>query len=264
MVIRRRGNKTKLADNISAYFPKHSIYFEPFFGAGGMFFNLNPKAQYNYLNDLDNEIFNLFEVMREEPQRLYDLLELMPLHNGLFKKILKDKRTNKQLGNITKAANFLYLSNYSLYGSGETLVFRTGNSKQILLTKYKQTIDMLLKGNIFFNNINATDFIKTWSFRTDKDASDTFIYCDPPYINTGNRYSTAKWTLNNLTDLVDTMNSRNLRYAISEFSTPITMDFAKNNDLSIIEIGERRNIKSVATEILMVNYQTTNELSLWN
>ena len=34
------------------------IYIEPFFGAGGMFFNKR-KAKYNVLNDLDSEIFNL-------------------------------------------------------------------------------------------------------------------------------------------------------------------------------------------------------------
>ena len=53
--MRRLGNKTKIAQDIQKYFPKHNLYVEPFFGAGGMFFN-KPKAKYNVLNDLDVDV----------------------------------------------------------------------------------------------------------------------------------------------------------------------------------------------------------------
>lgn len=35
------GNKKALADKIIKYFPQHETYIEPFFGAGGIFFNKN-------------------------------------------------------------------------------------------------------------------------------------------------------------------------------------------------------------------------------
>ena len=35
MILRRLGNKKKLAHKIIEYFPDHKIYIEPFFGAGG-------------------------------------------------------------------------------------------------------------------------------------------------------------------------------------------------------------------------------------
>ena len=44
MILRRLGNKKKIAKEIQKYFPEHKIYIEPFFGAGGMFFN-KPKAK---------------------------------------------------------------------------------------------------------------------------------------------------------------------------------------------------------------------------
>ena len=62
MILRRLGNKSKLAVKIQQYFPKHKLYIEPFFGAGGMFFH-KPKAKYNILNDLDSDVFNLFQVV---------------------------------------------------------------------------------------------------------------------------------------------------------------------------------------------------------
>lgn len=52
MILRRLGNKQAIAHKIIPYFPPHKIYIEPFFGAGGMFFN-KPKAKYNIVNDLD-------------------------------------------------------------------------------------------------------------------------------------------------------------------------------------------------------------------
>ena len=67
MILRRLGNKKKIAKKIQAYFPPHKIYIEPFFGAGGMFFN-KPKAKYNIVNDLDSDVFNLFQC-RYEPKR---------------------------------------------------------------------------------------------------------------------------------------------------------------------------------------------------
>ena len=57
MLIRRRGNKSKLAEKIIENFPPHEIYIEPFFGAGGLFFN-KPLAKFNILNDLDKNVIN--------------------------------------------------------------------------------------------------------------------------------------------------------------------------------------------------------------
>lgn len=62
MILRRLGNKKKIAQEIQKHFPPHKIYIEPFFGAGGMFFN-KPKAKYNIVNDLDSDVFNLFQVV---------------------------------------------------------------------------------------------------------------------------------------------------------------------------------------------------------
>ena len=72
MILRRLGNKKKIAKEIQKYFPPHKIYIEPFFGAGGMFFN-KPKAKYNIVNDLDSDVFNLFQVVMNQ---LYVVMNL--------------------------------------------------------------------------------------------------------------------------------------------------------------------------------------------
>ena len=84
MILRRLGNKKKIAKEIQAHFPPHKIYIEPFFGAGGMFFN-KPKVKHNFLNDLDSDVFNLFQVVCDRKEEFMQMFENMPVHNDLFK-----------------------------------------------------------------------------------------------------------------------------------------------------------------------------------
>ena len=83
MILRRLGNKNKIAKEIQKHFPPHKIYIEPFFGAGGMFFN-KPKAKYNIVNDMDSDVFNLFQVVMNQKEELLNYLELMPYDQNLF------------------------------------------------------------------------------------------------------------------------------------------------------------------------------------
>ena len=83
MILRRLGNKSKIAYKIQKYFPAHEIYIEPFFGAGGMFFN-KPKAQHNIMNDLDSDVFNLFDIIVNRKNDFLELLELTPYSSDLF------------------------------------------------------------------------------------------------------------------------------------------------------------------------------------
>ena len=76
-MLRRRGNKSKIAHKIQEYLPVHNIYIELFFGAGGMFFN-KQRAQYNFLNDLDNDVYNLFAVLKNNHDELYEKIKNTP------------------------------------------------------------------------------------------------------------------------------------------------------------------------------------------
>ncbi len=52
------GQKWGIADKIISYFPKHQAYFEPFFGAGSVFFS-KPRVRMEVINDLDGDVVNL-------------------------------------------------------------------------------------------------------------------------------------------------------------------------------------------------------------
>ena len=83
MLLRRLGNKSKISMKIQSYFPPHKIYIEPFFGAGGMLFNKS-KSKYNIVNDLDSEVFNLYQVVKNKHKELKEAFDLMPISSDLF------------------------------------------------------------------------------------------------------------------------------------------------------------------------------------
>ena len=63
-MLRRVGNKARIAHKIVPLFPPHTHYIELFFGAGGLYFN-KPPAKYNFCNDLDSEVFNFWQVYKD-------------------------------------------------------------------------------------------------------------------------------------------------------------------------------------------------------
>lgn len=79
-IIRYPGSKWGIADWIISHFPEdyeRLVYLEPFVGSGAVFFNKRPGAV-ETINDLDGDIVNLFQVLREMPEELKRVLALTP------------------------------------------------------------------------------------------------------------------------------------------------------------------------------------------
>ena len=130
MAISRIGSKSRIADKITPHFPEHSTYVELFFGAGGLFFN-KKRAKYNILNDLDDDVFNYWQVLQNNKDELLDMLEMMPISETLMKYWSKNKESDP----IKKALRFLFLSNFGLMGKPETLRFEPSNQKKVIIEK---------------------------------------------------------------------------------------------------------------------------------
>lgn len=62
-VLRYHGGKWKLGPWIIGYFPPHRVYVEPFGGAASVLMQ-KPRAESEIYNDLDDEVVNVFQVLR--------------------------------------------------------------------------------------------------------------------------------------------------------------------------------------------------------
>ena len=255
MILRRLGNKSKIAMSIQKHFPQHDIYVEPFFGAGGMFFN-KPKAKYNIVNDIDSEVFNLFQVVVNKKEELKELFYKMPIHQDL----LEYWKTKTETDDVKKAVRFLFLSNCTFLGTGSQIRLTTQDDKLNVYDNIQKTFDYIF--DVTFSNSDFRKFIKNISYRHgDQDKERTFFYCDPPYLATIDNYSHS-FTQQDSIDLFDALEATGCKFAMSEFNNETIIDEATKRGLNIITVGERRNLKNVRTEILVTNYK--NPMSLFD
>ena len=169
------GSKWSLANWIISYFPRHHSYLEPFFGSGAVLFN-KPRSNIETVNDLDNNVVNLFECIRENPQKLAQMLYMTPyareVYESAFKEISEDK--------FEAALNF-YIR---LRTNGEKVGWK--NDVQGRERSYASQDWCNLPGKIMqaaerlrgvqIENRPAVELIERFNFKN------VLIYCDPPYM----------------------------------------------------------------------------------
>lgn len=75
--LRYPGAKWSLAPAITARFPTHYHYLEPFFGSGAVYFT-KPPSPHEIINDADGRVVNFFRVLRNHTDDLVWALETTP------------------------------------------------------------------------------------------------------------------------------------------------------------------------------------------
>lgn len=262
------GTKTKLAQEVIKHFPPHDIYIENFFGAGGVFFN-KPLAKYNFLNDNCKPLIELFETAINKGEELLEALEHSPYSQRLFnhfRDTSPDTCEFMKNDDVLRAVRFLYLSNYSFLGTGEMMKIGIENNKQTLLKNLKEFLGSDYIKNTTFTSQDFRKFFDVVSFRHESDKQRSFLYSDPPYLETGNMYGEdfeeIKWKEQDVLDLFEANIKSDVKFAISEFNHPFILETAKKHNLNIIEIGERHNLGNRKTEILITNYECEDLFSM--
>jgi DNA adenine methylase len=242
----RIGKKQRLAKKIIPYFPEHKIYIEPFFGAGGLFFN-KPKAKYNFINDYNEDVYNLFMVLKNRNKEFLESFNNLPIHQSIFNYWNKIQETDP----IQKALRFVLLSNFSYLGQSNTFCLIPRDIKSIAINKIP-TVKELLQ-NVVLSCFDFESFLKNIIMENDIIKSESFIYADPPYANRSNNYD-LNWEINDTARLFLVLSKMNIKFAISELESEFTLYLANSFNLNIIVIGDVRSLSSTRKEILITNY----------
>jgi DNA adenine methylase len=119
------GSKLRLSARIAPLLPPHEAWLEAFCGSAAVTLNKAP-APIEIINDLDDQIINLFCVLREQPHELCRVLALTPYARREF----ESARTKALSDNpLEKARRFLVASMMTVNGtSGSALTNNSGFS----------------------------------------------------------------------------------------------------------------------------------------
>lgn len=173
--ISRMGGKSRLRKEIISMIPNHVCYVEPFFGAGWVYWG-KEVSEVEVINDKEQELINLFRIIKEHPEELERILRYEFVSRDKF-----DFYKNINIENLTdiqRVARYLYIVSNSFASKGVSFGYAALKkpSQKIFLEDLKVLRDRLK--NTYVENKDVLDIIKRY------DRENTFFFCDPPYYKT--------------------------------------------------------------------------------
>lgn len=179
--INRVGGKAYLSQWLCSFLPEHTLYCEPFAGGAKLLFSKKP-SKIEILNDIDNNLVNLYRVIQnnEKRHKLVDILNETPYSRSIFQSWKYGDKT--ALDDIEKVARYFFLCKASFAGDVERGGFAvpskaTGRNPAMT---YQKSIDALehiakrLKG-VTIECLDYQECIRRY------DSPESLFYIDCPY-----------------------------------------------------------------------------------
>lgn len=240
----RIGGKSKIADELINMFPDpdtYKTYVEPFIGAGNILFR-KPiyEHQHEVINDLDDDIFIIFEGMKKEGIIIEALKPVAYPTKEEWKEIKKDKHWSKQL--------ICYKSSFLGRGEHWSTPERKGGKnrppvKTIMTnTKFNIIQERLKDVNILHKDYN--DVIDEYN------EPDTFFYLDPPYENSKDYTNSVKPQ-----DVYDAVSKIKGKFMLSYNDSNNVRNLFKEYKIEEIKtVYNNLTAKREKTELVITNY----------
>jgi len=186
--LRYFGGKFRIAPWILSHFPAHEVYVEPFGGGAGVLLRKMP-SEIEVYNDLDGDVVNFFQVLRERPEDLIRAIDLTPWSRDEFFTSLQ------ACDDPLERARRLYVRSWQ--GIGGKLYHRTGwrldkNTRRgCPMVDDWSKIEYLWEvasrwKEIYLEHDDACRVIEKL------DSSETLVYLDPPYLSSTRNISWAR------------------------------------------------------------------------
>ena len=118
-VDKKEDTEDGIADWIIEEMPAHHSYVEPFFGSGAVFFN-KPLSNIETINDLDGEVVNFFEIIRDMPEKLAAKIYMTPYARVVYENVYKEF-CNYNQSKLDRALKFCIKKAFAWY---EELIFQ--------------------------------------------------------------------------------------------------------------------------------------------
>ena len=250
------GGKQKLISAIFPLIPEHDIYCEPFMGGGAVFIP-KPKSKSEIVNDLDGMISIFYRVLQNDFEALRKRVNATLYDRTIHKYAWFIKKYAHLYTDVDIAWAFFTLSSLGFSGTLDSFGCYTLGNKAKTHENKKQLFTIDLKKRfegVQIENTDAVELIKR------RDTIKTFFYCDPPYIDTCQPYSTD-YSREAYITLLETLSTLKGQFLLSSFPSEVLDEYIKKNgwySKEIVQVksasrnkdGSRKN----KTEVLTANY----------
>lgn len=182
-MLRYYGSKWNLAPFIAELFVDHRVYVEPYLGSAAVFMT-KERVKFEVLNDLDDEIVNLFKVIRTRREELAGVVRLTPYSETevrLAGETLGDGDVG--LDPVERARRFLVVSHQARRRQvgGLSYSVSTGPTARDNVSLWKKVPDNVRPVCERFRdadvrNRDAIEVVRENAY------DDTLVYADPPYV----------------------------------------------------------------------------------
>lgn len=265
------GGKTQLLKELNEIKPDNfKNYLEPFVGGGAFLLNLEPKKA--IINDINKELINAFQVIKNNKEELINELDKMVKEHNKFNKefYLKIRRYDSIYNDVQKAARFIYLNKTcfnGLYRENSKGQFNVPfNGKDKIDLNLLAPIDNINEINKFLNN-NLID-IKNEDYKNiiKQAKKNDFLFVDPPY-DKEDKFSFTKYNKNdfNEQDQIELANElkkahkKGVKWIITNHNTTLINELYKTFNKKEITVNRMINSNSdkrrkITKEVIFWNY----------
>jgi len=244
-----------------------SCYVELFGGVAHVLLS-KPKHKVEIYNDINDDLVNLFLVLKENYNEFLKETEWDIYSETLFKKY-RDDLKNNNLNNIERAHRFFYVLCNSFAGMVQDFgysFYKDRNLAKIYLSSIEKLkyIHNRLK-NVIILNKDFRDLLNSV-----KDNNDVMIYADPPYFGKEDYYN-CEFTIKDHEDLAMLLNECKGNILLSYYYFDGIEDLYSKTKWNYEEIkaikhsygitkNSKNDKKPEAIELIIANYKYHNSI----
>lgn len=265
-IVKWVGGKRQLMFELLKNMPEnYNRYFEPFIGGGALFFELQPDNA--YISDLNEELINLYKVVRDNVEELITDLQKHDISKEYFIEIRNIDRTEeyKNWSNVKKASRFIYLNRTCFNG-----MYRVNSKGEFNVPFGHYKNPRILDEN---NLINCSNLLQRTEIRhadfseiLKKVKKGDFVYFDPPYVPLSETSSFTSYTKDGfdldmqfkLRDVCDELDSMGVKFLLSNSDTKLVNELYENYNIKKVfasrQINANADGRGKITEVLVRNY----------
>jgi DNA adenine methylase len=269
------GGKRQLLSVIKKHLPgdiQNYTYYEPFVGAGAVFFDLRPKKA--IINDFNTQLILTYTVIKEDVEELIKLLKKHKEKNSkeYFYEIRNLDRNSaefRKLTNAGKAARLIFLNKTCFNG-----LYRVNSRGRFNVPygTYKNPAicdELVLRQiNKYLNTHDITILNHDFEYAVMSAGENSFIYFDPPYHSPDKKNFTGyqadgfnEEEQERLRNLMIKMTKRGAKCLLSNSDTEYIRELYNRSFFDIIPVQAKRSINSDSSgrgnvgEVLIKNWR---------